>query len=285
MLPSTIERPPWLLRIRRDTSEAPVGAGIYVGGWHLLTCAHVIASGQAQAPPASPLHVEFQFVEPHTSLPARVVDGGWYPDRGDGTGDVAVLRLQAPPPRGTVAAPLRSTEVGVWDHRFRAYGYPRGHEESGVPARGAVVGAAGAERLQLQSDSSLGFALERGFSGSPVWDVDISAVIGMVVTRDLKRGDSGDPRTGYAIPAEALARYGDLGLLPDSGHATQGASGVPPEKSEHLRKLLGIHERSVRILEEQEARYAGSAPVHLLTQLEDERLRLSELRRQLGEEE
>ncbi|MDA0159262.1 toll/interleukin-1 receptor domain-containing protein [Solirubrobacter ginsenosidimutans] len=49
----------------------------------------------------------------------------------------------------------------------------------------------------------------------------------------------------------------------------------------HLRKLLGVHERNVRILEEQEARFAGAAPVHLLGQLEDERHAAAELRRRL----
>lgn len=285
MLESTIERPPWLLRIRRSASEAPVGAGIFVGERHIVTCAHVVMAQAGPTPLAETVYVEFQYAEPHQSIPARVVEGGWHPDPNNGTGDVAVLELQLPPPQDAMPAPLCSTEVGVWDHRFRAYGYPRGHEETGVPSRGVVIGAAGVERLQLQSDSALGFALERGFSGSPVWDVDLAAVIGMVVTRDRPRGDGGDPRTGYAIPVEVIGRYWPPWPLPiNSRPPAVEPSGLGAREREHLNKLVRIHERSIQILEQQEARYAGSAPVHLLTQLEDERCRLSELRRRLGPE-
>ncbi|WP_433431271.1 hypothetical protein [Nonomuraea sp. CA-141351] len=57
--------------------------------------------------------------------------------------------------------------------------------------------------------------------------------------------------------------------------------GTPDFDRESLRNLLRIHERNVRILEEQVAKYAGSAPVHLQTQLEDERDRLEAVRERL----
>ncbi|MET8988878.1 hypothetical protein ABZW49_25800 [Nonomuraea wenchangensis] len=57
--------------------------------------------------------------------------------------------------------------------------------------------------------------------------------------------------------------------------------GTPNSDREGLWNLLRIHERNVRILEEQVAKYAGSAPVHLQTQLEDERDRLEAVRERL----
>ncbi|MFI7454920.1 hypothetical protein ACIBQX_46140 [Nonomuraea sp. NPDC049714] len=57
--------------------------------------------------------------------------------------------------------------------------------------------------------------------------------------------------------------------------------GTPDTNHERLRNLLSIHERNVRILEAQVAKYAGDAPVHLQTQLEDELKRLEAVRERL----
>lgn len=55
------------------------------------------------------------------------------------------------------------------------------------------------------------------------------------------------------------------------------------EEVSHLRELLRIHERNVRILEQKQASYAGEMPVYLVTQLEDEQNAVDELRRRLEE--
>jgi cellulose synthase operon protein C len=278
------ERPAWQVRIRRSAAAAPVGAGVLCNDGQVVTCAHVISPSQSSASPMEPVYVEFQFAGWHEPIPATVVPGGWMPERPDRSGDVGVLRLHGPPPDGALPAPLCYSEAGVWDHRYRAYGYPRGHERTGVWSKGIVVGAAEVEWLQLQADSALGFALEGGFSGAPVWDENLDAVIGIVVTRERPRGDKGDPRIGFAIPVEVIEQHWPP-LGQSVGPRPSPAQATPlPEETAHLLRLLGIHERSVRILEEQEARYSGAAPVHLITQLEDERAQVAELRRRLGPE-
>jgi len=277
------ERPAWQVRISRSANAAPVGAGVLCADRHVLTCAHVITLSQGTEAPADPVYVEFQFGGGRQPIQATVVDEGWVPEQPDRSGDVAVLKLHGALPDGAAPAPLRYTEAEVWDHRYRAYGYPKGHERTGVWSKGIVVGAAEVEWLQLQADSALGYALEKGFSGAPVWDEDLDAVIGIVVTRERPRGDQGDPRIGFAIPVEVAERYWPpLRLSVNTGLSLTQASSISPKEIAHLERLLQIHERSVRILEEQEARYSGAAPVHLITQLEDERARVSELRRRLG---
>jgi hypothetical protein len=154
------ERPAWQVRIRRSAAAAPVGAGVLCNDGQVVTCAHVISPSQSSASPMELVYIEFQFGGSHEPIPATVVPGGWVPERPDRSGDVAVLRLHGPPPDGALPAPLCYSEAGVWDHRYRAYGYPRGHERTGVWSKGIVVGAAEVEWLQLQADSSLGFALE-----------------------------------------------------------------------------------------------------------------------------
>ncbi|MGH8897214.1 MAG: trypsin-like peptidase domain-containing protein [Egibacteraceae bacterium] len=200
------QRPPWQVRIRRTPEAPPVGAGLLCTDAHVVTCAHVLtSSGEALA---SPVFVEFQFVGRRELIPASVIDDGWHPASPDGAGDVAVLTLAGPLPGGAVPAPLREAE-GVWEHPFRAYGYPRGHERNGVWSRGVIVGPAEVEWLQLEADSSQGHPLGQGFSGAPIWDDQLGAVVGVVVTKDR----DADARTGYGIPVEVISRYWS-GLAP-----------------------------------------------------------------------
>lgn len=199
------ERPPWLVGVRRTEHGDPVGAGLLVTPRHVLTCAHVVGPARAPEPPGRPVFVRFQYAAPHDPLPATVVPGGWHPDTGDGTGDVAVLELAAPAPPEAVPAPLRATDPGTWDHRFRAYGYPEEHKRRGVPVRGEIIGHAGSEWIQVEAGPQTGWGLEKGFSGGPVWDVNSQGVVGMLVARDSVT--SVDRRTAYAIKVEALVRY------------------------------------------------------------------------------
>ncbi|GGX73327.1 tetratricopeptide repeat protein [Streptomyces hiroshimensis] len=199
------ERPPWLVSIRRSPAEDPVGAGLLVTPQHVLTCAHVVRPGAAPGVPEEPVFVTFQYARAHDPVPATVVPDGWHPATGSETGDIAVLELGAPAPPEAGPAPLRATDPGTWDHRFRAYGYPKERSRQGVPVRGEIIGHAGGEWLQVEANPHGGWALEQGFSGSPVWDMTSQGVVGMLVARDSVR--KADRRTAYAIRVEALARY------------------------------------------------------------------------------
>ncbi|MEU1818363.1 tetratricopeptide repeat protein [Streptomyces roseifaciens] len=199
------ERPPWLVGVRRSPAEDPVGAGLLVTPRHVLTCAHVVRPGPAPEVPGAPVFVTFQYAGAHDPVPATVVPGGWHPAGGAETGDVAVLELAGPPPPGAGPAPLRTTDPGTWDHRFRAYGYPKERSRQGVPVRGEIIGHAGSEWLQVEANPHGGWALEQGFSGSPVWDMTSQGVVGMLVARDSVK--KADRRTAYAIRVETLVRY------------------------------------------------------------------------------
>ena len=197
---SSPERPPWQVRIRRTRDTAPVGAGLLCTDCHVVTCAHVIAP--TETAPTGPVFVEFQFADRHEPIPAEVIRGGWHPEKPDGSGDIAVLALHGRLPSGAEAALLREAEH-VGGHRFRAYGYPQGHTDNGVWSRGTIVGSAEVEWLQLQAESSQGHPLQEGFSGAPIWDEQIGAVVGVVIAKDKVA----DARTGYGIPVEVIRRY------------------------------------------------------------------------------
>lgn len=190
-----------------------MGGGMFCPDGHVVTCAHVVS--KTGEPPDGPVYVEFQHADKHEPIPAVLAADGWHPpskDDGGVHGDVAILRLEGPVPAQAAPPPLRSSPAGaVVAHSFHTYGYPDRHTLGGVPARGQIVGHAEFEWLSLEA-GAVGQGLDRGFSGSPVWDVELGGVVGIVVIRDPLRslGDQSpkvDPRTAYAIRMEAIAHY------------------------------------------------------------------------------
>ncbi len=190
--------------VRIHTVEGHVvGAGFLVGERHLLTCAHVVAGalGLADDTPEKPqAQVTFDVprVAPGQLLTARVVL--WRPQRTDGGDDIAGLELLDDPPHGAQAAPLAQVE-DLWEHSFRAFGFPRG-QDTGVWATGRLLGRQVTNWVQIEDTKETGFAVEPGFSGTPVWDPQVEAVVGMVVAAEKRM----NLKTAFAIPVDVLAR-------------------------------------------------------------------------------
>jgi len=87
---------------------------------------------------------------------------------------------------------------------MRTFGFPRGRE-FGVWHAGRLLGRQAAGWIQAQLAEPSGYRIEQGFSGAPVWDDDLGAVVGMVVATE-----SSTIPAGYLIPTETL-----LGGWPD----------------------------------------------------------------------
>lgn len=194
------ERPQWQVRIRRKPDEPPVGAGMLCNNSYVVTCAHVIGPGGSR--PTEPVFVEFQFANRHDPIPAMVIDDGWHPERQDRSGDIAVLKLQGPLPFGARSAPISDTK-GIKGHPFSAYGYPRGHELDGIWSEGSIGGRVKAEWFQLKVQSNPGYLLQSGFSGAPIFDDQLSRVVGIVVAYDKDK----NTWTGFGIPTEVIRWY------------------------------------------------------------------------------
>ena len=193
---------PSIVRICR-TDGIVVGAGFLVGDRHILTCAHVVAGALGLADdtpekPQAPVSLDIPRVAPRKLLTARVVL--WRPPRADGGDDIAGLELEGDPPQGAQAASL--AQVGdLWEHSFRAFGFPRG-QDSGVWATGRLLGRQVTNWVQIEDVKETGFAVEPGFSGTPVWDSQVEAVVGMVVAAERRM----NLKTAFAIPVDVLAR-------------------------------------------------------------------------------
>src|SRR6266849_3125566 len=189
-----------LVRIRTPDGRV-VGAGFLVGERQVLTCAHVIsqALGLAEAPvdlPQAAVSLDFPFVPPRTLFTAKVVL--WCPPLSDGSEDIAGLELQGEPPAGVEAVRFATAE-DVWEHPFRAFGFPAGHDD-GVWATGRLLRRQATGWIQIEDIKAQGFAVAPGFSGTPVWDTRLEGVVGMVVAASRPA----DIKAAFVIPLDVL---------------------------------------------------------------------------------
>ncbi|MFE9834747.1 trypsin-like peptidase domain-containing protein [Streptomyces sp. NPDC005551] len=108
----------------------------------------------------------------------RAVVEAWIPIRADRTGDLALLRLPEPLPG---ARPLPMADPGsVWEHGARAVGFTDG-EPGESWFRGMLGGATGEGWIQLSRADGQAAHVRQGFSGTPVWDNELGAAIGLMV--------------------------------------------------------------------------------------------------------
>ncbi|HLX57756.1 MAG TPA: serine protease [Ktedonobacteraceae bacterium] len=189
-----------LVRIRTKAGGV-VGAGFLVDTRHILTCAHVIAQAldiadDSPDTPASTVSLDFPQLASHTLLTARVVF--WEPVQSDGQGDIAGLELLDEPPTGAAAVHFTPADQ-VWEHPFRALGFPSGYDD-GIWATGRLLGRQGTRWIQIEGVEVPGFAVIAGFSGAPVWDTQAQGVVGMVVAS----GQQAAAKAAFVIPADVL---------------------------------------------------------------------------------
>ncbi|MEU9716318.1 trypsin-like peptidase domain-containing protein [Streptomyces sp. NPDC047976] len=185
--------------VRVAGPAGPVGVGFLVAPGLALTCAHVVADAlgapRTQVPaPTGVLTLDRPLSGASRPVPAEVEH--WVPLRADGTGDIAVLRLGTPV--AGAGALAMASPTSVWDHPVRVAGFPAAFP-GGVWHAGRLRGWTAENWVQLSGADQQGVPVDRGFSGSPVWDEEAGAVVGMVVAAQL----SGD-RQSFVIPTRTL---------------------------------------------------------------------------------
>jgi WD40 repeat protein len=198
----TPENRPWQVRLLGPTG-VPVGGGVLVDDDHVLTCAHVVRDAlgvdiPTAQPPAGSVRVDFVGSE---AVPLEATVEAWADVADDGRGDVAVLKLSERAPRGTEPAPVRRSE-GILGHDFDVLGFPRGYDD-GLSSSGTIRRPAGVTGEWVELSVPAGTLVERGFSGSPVLDEELGAVVGIIVGSDRDR----EHRVAWMIPVRTLTQY------------------------------------------------------------------------------
>ncbi|MFJ6749841.1 trypsin-like peptidase domain-containing protein [Streptomyces sp. NPDC091266] len=191
---SKAAKPPWQVRIRAARDGAVVGGGILCANGTVLTCAHVVQ--KCTGADRGGVLADFPFLERGSGIPARIVLAR-EPATAGARDDIAVLRPDRLP-HGAEPAPFRDAAAPA-GHTLGAYGFPVGHPE-GVWSGGRLAGRTAAGLLQFAATGPEGHPPAPGFSGSPVWDEQLQAVIGMVTAVDRQSA----LRTAYAVPVDEL---------------------------------------------------------------------------------
>ena len=195
------------------------GAGFLVAEGLIVTCAHVLAGCTVGTTVG---------IEPHVDrrpLPAIVVLLQDPPD-------VAVLRLTAPVPPEAVALRLgrspKTSQAGL-----RTFGYPDRRPEAGLPGELAFYGVtadAGYDQLALRSEEAT-----VGFSGAPIWDPELGAVVGMIKSILTKDGSQRLGTTAIGVPVEVIRDICPMLRLP----AERPYRGLDPFTEEHVDYYYG----------------------------------------------
>ncbi|MER6106509.1 trypsin-like peptidase domain-containing protein [Streptomyces sp. NPDC001832] len=163
------------------------GAGFLIAPNLVLTCAHVVSDALDRLREATVEAGTEVTVDVPLAGNADGVDGGdhgaevqrWIPVRPDQTGDIAVLRLRNRIP-GARPLPVIDPQRGVWDHDARAVGFTDDNPD-GIWHSGRFRGPTRQGWIQLSRANGEAVYVKGGFSGSPVWDNELGAAVGMVV--------------------------------------------------------------------------------------------------------
>ncbi|TMR11616.1 serine protease [Nonomuraea turkmeniaca] len=223
-----------LVRVWRG--DEPVGVGFLVDADRLITCAHVAAYalGSDRARLGARIEVDFPLIPEGGRMPATVT---FVAD----DADVAGLRI-AIHDRPAAARPVQIVAAeDPTGHSVRLYGCPDGRPR-GVWAEGLIRGTGAGGRYQIDDDRSTGIAVSRGFSGGPVLDTELGAVVGMLVEAESKSGR----RTGYALSGSALYR-----ICRDLAEASGPAipfRGLNPFEENHREQFFGRERLSAELL-------------------------------------
>jgi hypothetical protein len=225
-----------------DETETIQGAGFLIADDLVCTCAHVVSAaldlaGDGPPPEHAEVLIDFPFLE---AARAAATVMHWTPET---EGDVAVLRLTSPRPAGAREVRLLST-VALTGRRVEFLGYPAGND-----AGGWSDGRLGRRRsdlsVQLEGERITGYPVQRGFSGTPVWDKSALVVVGMIVAAEH------DDRTkvGVMVPVSFIAEVCPAVAVTAArpvqalGEGLAGLPNSPLDGFEHfLREYLGTQE-------------------------------------------
>ncbi|GCL37718.1 peptidase S1 and S6, chymotrypsin/Hap [Sphaerospermopsis reniformis] len=221
-----------------------IGAGFLVSQYHLLTCAHVVTAAlgiitNIQESPDGIIELDFPLIAPGQKLKAKVVF--WQPvNPGQSKEDIAGLQIEETLPMGVSPVKLVTTS-DYWQHKFRIFGFPQGHD-TGVWADGELRDVQATRWIQIEAIKVTGYQIEPGFSGSPIWDETLQGVVGMAVAAEKKREGV---KAAFMIPTTVLVEawsFLNQAVQQQSINSSPSLSRVQEIKARELNKRLVILE-------------------------------------------
>jgi hypothetical protein len=199
-----------IARIYRGDQVA--GAGFWVEGDYLITCAHVIRDVFG-IPKTSPqacdanlfigrrVSIDLFGLSPRNKLFAEVIFYKWLKDKDSFKEDIAALRILDLPPN--MIKPIKVlTDYKIHDP-YCIFGFPSGHG-TGILSMGQILTPDFGGLVHIESTSAEGLAIEGGFSGAPVWNERSEVVVGMVAECMIAKDDQPNPKIGFMVSGSSI---------------------------------------------------------------------------------
>ena len=274
-----------------NTNGKVVGAGFLVSQQHLVTCAHVVTAAlgivtNTQDSPDGIIEFDFPLIAPGQKVKAKVVF--WQPvNPGQSKEDIAGLQIEETLPIGVSPVQLVTTS-NYWQHKFRIFGFPQGHD-TGVWADGELRDLQATHWIQMEAIKVPGYQIEPGFSGSPIWDESLQGVVGMAVAAEKKREGV---KAAFMMPTTVLVETWDF--LNQSVQQQPIEINQPPIKPmmKSSRQKQRLQEELTDLLEEQEvcnqqyrATIDEAQKIRLKRKLDDFDRKITQLKQQLNDYE
>lgn len=265
------------------------GVAFAVTERHFLTCAHVvnvILGRSLKQPdwPASSVMLRFPFLSRVPSVQAKVVYWKAPSDARDAAEeDIAVLELIKLIPG---IQPVTFADYRTGDRQFSAFGYPKDRpSEKGVWAEGKILETVSLGWVQIQGIYEPGRRVERGFSGTPVWDNDRKTVLGMIVA---EYDNYEAAKVAYMLPAQilelAVQRFKSLNADPSLVPPNQSPSPLAIVKQKGIQKQLDLVLKQIAALYEKLALdRSGADAVLIQAEIEDLEKKAENLTKQLDD--
>lgn len=191
-----------IVRIYRTSDAQVIGAGFLVSKRCILTCAHVVAEAlsipqNTQEMPQFSILLDFPHIVPGQKIESKVVF--WLPvDSSQSQEDIAGLELQGEIPDTAQPIPLITSE-NFYNRPFKIFGFPKGHP-NGIWTDGVLKDTLANGWVQMQGNSTQGHRVERGFSGTPIWDDVENAVVGMTIAAEKDE----QKKVAFLLPTQVL---------------------------------------------------------------------------------
>jgi hypothetical protein len=189
-----------LVRIKTRSQREVAGTGFMISKNQILTCWHVVrsliigASKEERQASTQNIYVDFPLSseEDRDGLLCSL-------DKHDSEKDIAILTIDQIP--SDVGFEKLVILKRFWKHSFRSQGYSK-ISEGGVWTRGVLTGAVEGGRIQVEDVKVPGAPIDSGFSGAPVWNEKIHALVGMIVTAS----EDSVLKIGHMIPTSIIMK-------------------------------------------------------------------------------
>ncbi len=163
-----------------NTDHVFLGVGFLISESVVCTCEHVVSDEH--------ILVKFAFRgnSQVDSIFAELV-------KRDNELDVSLYRLEV----AQIINVKFYSSSEIWGHMYRAFGTPINYE-FGIWVKGVIRDRNTDGLIQIEDESQNGYLIEKGFSGTPVWNDTLGGVVGMIIAADPS------VRAAYFLPIETI---------------------------------------------------------------------------------